>query len=74
MTSAPDAITLSSITLDCADAAGLADETLSKYGVQESDIPALAANSISAMGGIFAFTPVTQAQADVERIFRRAYK
>lgn len=55
-------------------AAGLAGETLSAYGVKESDIPALAANSLSAMGGIFACTPVRQDQADVERIFRRAFK
>ena len=55
-------------------AAGLAGETLSAYGVQESDIPALAGNAIFAMGGIFAVTPVKQDQADVERIFRRAYR
>jgi len=55
-------------------ASGLAGETLSGYGVNESDIPALAANSLSAMGGIFACTPVKQDQADVERIFRRAFK
>ena len=54
--------------------AGLADETLSGYGVQEADVPALAANALSAMGGIFACTPVKQGQADVERIFRRAYR
>ena len=55
-------------------AAGLSDETLSGYGVRESDVPALAANALSAMGGIFACTPVKQEQPDVERIFRRAYR
>ncbi len=55
-------------------ASGLADETLSGYGVKESDIPALAANALSANGGIFACTPVRQNQGDVERIFRRAYQ
>jgi alcohol dehydrogenase len=56
------------------DAAGLADETLSAYGVTEGDIPALSANALSAMGGIFAVTPVKQGPGDVERIFRRAYR
>ncbi len=55
-------------------AAELADEKLSAYGVRESDIPDMAANALSAMGGIFACTPVKQEQADVERIFRRAYQ
>ena len=55
-------------------AAGLADEKLAAYGVKESDIPDLASNALSAMGGIFAVTPVRQGQADVERIFRRAYR
>ncbi len=55
-------------------AAGLADESLSAYGVKEADIPAMAGNALSAMGGIFRVTPVKQEQADVERIFRRAYR
>ena len=55
-------------------AVGLADETLSKYGVRKSDIPELARNAFSAMGGLFKVTPVKQEQADVERIFRRAYR
>ncbi len=55
-------------------AAGLAGEKLSAYGVKGDDIPALAANALSAMGGLFAVTPVKQAQQDVERIFRRAYR
>lgn len=55
-------------------AAGLADEKLSKYGVKKSDIPELARNALSAMGGLFAVTPVKQQQADVERIFERAYR
>lgn len=54
--------------------AGLAEEKLSGYGVREADVPALAANALSAMGGIFACTPVKQGQADVERIFHRAYR
>ncbi|HEY9593186.1 MAG TPA: iron-containing alcohol dehydrogenase [Spirochaetia bacterium] len=55
-------------------AAGLADEKLSAYGVKKSDIPAMAANSLSAMGGLFALTPVKQGQTDVERIFEKAYR
>lgn len=56
------------------DAAGLADEKLSAYGVKGSDIPDLAVNATSAMSGTFAVTPVKQSRADVERIYRRAYK
>jgi len=55
-------------------AVGLADETLSKYGVRKADIPELARNAFSAMGGLFKVTPVKQEQADVERIFQRAYR
>lgn len=55
-------------------AVGLGDETLSAYGVKESDIPELARNAMSAMGGLFAVTPVKQRQADVERIFQRAFR
>jgi len=55
-------------------AAGLADEKLSAYGVQSSDIPGMAANALSAMGGLFPVTPIRQGQADVERIFMRAYR
>jgi alcohol dehydrogenase len=55
-------------------AAGLADEKLSAYGMTTSDIPGMAANSMSAMGGLFPVTPVKQEQADVERIFERAYR
>ncbi len=55
-------------------AVGLADETLSKYGVRKSDIPEMARNALSTMGGLFEATPVKQAQADVERIFLRAYR
>lgn len=55
-------------------AAGLADEKLSAYGVQKADIPAMAANAFSAMGGLFPITPVKQDQADVERIFERAFR
>jgi alcohol dehydrogenase len=53
---------------------GLADEKLSAYGVKKSDIPDMARNALSAMGGLFAVTPVKQVQADVERIFERAYR
>ncbi len=55
-------------------AAGLAEEKLSAYGVKRADIPALAANSLSTMGGLFPVTPAKQGQADVERIFEKAYK
>ncbi len=55
-------------------AAGLAGETLSAYGVKKADIPAMAGNALFAMGGLFAVTPVKQEQADVERIFERAYR
>lgn len=55
-------------------AAGLADEKLSAYGMKEDDIPAMASNALSAMGGLFGVTPVRQEQADVERIYRRAYR
>ncbi len=55
-------------------AAGLAEEKLSAYGVQRSEIPALAQNAISSMGGLFSVTPTTQAEADVVRIFERAYR
>jgi alcohol dehydrogenase len=55
-------------------AAGLADEKLSAYGVKKSDIPELARNALSAMGGLFDVTPVKQVQADVERILQRAYR
>jgi alcohol dehydrogenase len=55
-------------------AVGLADEKLSAYGVKKSDIPDMARNALSAMGGLFAVTPVKQVQADVERIFERAYR
>jgi alcohol dehydrogenase len=55
-------------------AVGLADEKLSAYGVKKSDIPELARNAQAAMGGLFDVTPVKQAQADVERIFERAYR
>ncbi len=55
-------------------AVGLAEETLSAYGVKESDIPAMAQNARTAMGSLFACTPVPQGQADVERIFMRAYR
>jgi alcohol dehydrogenase len=46
----------------------------SDYGVKKSDIPAMAQNALTAMGGLFACTPVKQEQADVERIFERAYR
>ena len=55
-------------------AVGLADEKLSAHGVKKSDIPDMARNALSAMGGLFAVTPVKQEQADVERIFERAYR
>ncbi len=55
-------------------AAGLAGETLSAYGVKKADIPDMAGNALFAMGGLFAVTPVKQEQADVERIFERAYR
>jgi alcohol dehydrogenase len=55
-------------------AAGLADEKLSNYGVRKSDIPELARNALSTMSGLFDVTPVKQEQADVERIFQRAYR
>jgi alcohol dehydrogenase len=55
-------------------AVGLADEKLSSYGVKKSDIPELARNARSAMGGLFDETPVKQEQADVERILERAYR
>jgi alcohol dehydrogenase len=55
-------------------AVGLADEKLSKYGVRKSDIPELARNALSTMGGLFETTPAKQEQADVERIFERAYR
>ncbi len=55
-------------------AAGLAGEKFSDYGVKKSDIPAMAQNALTAMGGLFACTPVKQEQADVERIFERAYR
>jgi len=55
-------------------AVGLAEETLSAYGVKESDIPAMAQNARTAMGSLFACTPVPQGQADIERIFMRAYR
>ncbi len=55
-------------------AAGLADEKLSAYGVRKADIPELARNALSSMGGLFKATPVKQEQADVERIFQRAYR
>ncbi len=55
-------------------AAGLVDEKLSAYGVKKSDIPDLARNALSTMGGLFDVTPVKQGQADVERIFQRAYR
>ena len=55
-------------------AVDLAEETFSKYGVNSNDIPAMAQNALSAMGGLFACTPVKQGQEDVERIFRRAYR
>jgi len=54
-------------------AAGLDDEKFSKYGIKKSDIPALAHNALTAMSGGFKVTPVKQEQADVERIFARAY-
>ncbi|MCE5257422.1 MAG: iron-containing alcohol dehydrogenase [Spirochaetaceae bacterium] len=54
-------------------AVGLADEKFSAYGVKKSDIPAMARNAFFAMGHLFAVTPVKQEQADVERIFERAY-
>lgn len=54
-------------------AAGLEDEKFSKYGIKKSDIPALAHNALTAMSGGFKVTPVKQEQADVERIFTRAY-
>lgn len=54
--------------------AGLDDEMLSSYGVKRSDIPAMAKNAFSAMGGLFAVTPVTQVETDVVRIFKRAYR
>jgi alcohol dehydrogenase len=55
-------------------AAGLAEEKLSDYGVRTADIPGMASNALSAMGGLFAVTPVKQEQADVVRIFERAYR
>ena len=55
-------------------AAGLAEEKLSAYGVKKSEIPALAKNAMSSMGGLFGVTPVKQELADVERIFERAYR
>jgi alcohol dehydrogenase len=55
-------------------AVGLSGETFSAYGVKKSDIPAMARNALTAMGGLFACTPVKQEQADVERIFMRAYR
>ena len=55
-------------------AAGLAGERLSAYGMRKADIPEMADNAISAMGGLFDVTPVKQAKADVERIFERAYR
>jgi alcohol dehydrogenase len=55
-------------------AVGLADEKLSAYGVRKSDIPELARNALSAMGGLFDVTPAKQAEADVERILEKAYR
>jgi alcohol dehydrogenase len=55
-------------------AIGLADEKLSAYGVRKTDIPELARNALSSMGGLFKATPVKQGQADVERILERAYR
>lgn len=54
--------------------AGLAGEKFSDYGVKKSDIPAMALNALTAMSGLFSYTPVKQSQADVERIFERAYR
>jgi alcohol dehydrogenase len=54
--------------------AGLADEKLSSYGVQKAEIPALARNALDTMGGLFPVTPVKQEEADVIRIFERAWR
>ncbi len=55
-------------------AAGLADEKLSGSAVEHDDIPAMAGNALTAMGDLFRVTPVSQEQADVERILARAYR
>ncbi|WP_319585015.1 iron-containing alcohol dehydrogenase [uncultured Pseudodesulfovibrio sp.] len=53
---------------------GLSDEKLSDYGVTREEIPALAENALSVMGGLFDVTPVDMGVDDVIAIFEAAYE
>jgi alcohol dehydrogenase len=53
---------------------GLADETLSGYGVTREEIPDLADNALTVMTRLFKFTPVEMTRDDVIAIYEAAYE
>jgi len=53
---------------------GLGEEKLSDYGVTREEIPALADNALTTMGGLFAVTPIKMNREDVIAIFEAAYE
>jgi len=52
---------------------GLEEEKLSSYGVNKSDIKAMAENSFNTMGGLYDVTPIKLTVEDVSKIYERAF-
>ena len=52
---------------------GLGEESLSTYGVEKSELDAMAENAFFAMGGLFDLTPAVFTKEDVVAVFEKAY-
>lgn len=60
--------------LELQEKCGVANLKLSDYGVKQEDISSLARNAFETMGGLFELDPYTLSRAEVEGIYKQAYK
>ena len=55
-------------------ACGVDQLKLSEYGIEESQIPGIAANAWDTMGGLFDVDPSQLSMKDTEEIIKKAYR